>query len=106
MASHLQELQYRRTRLEQRLARIIDDNRQPLSRDSEDRAQEEENDEVLDSLGNCSLDELLKVRKAIQRYENGEYGICTQCKKPISQERLQAVPEAELCINCAKSMEV
>lgn len=106
MASHLQELQNRRVRLEQRLARIIDDNRQPLSRDSEERAQEEENDEVLDSLGNCSLDELLKVRKAIQRYENGEYGVCTQCKKPISRERLQAVPEAELCINCAKSAEV
>lgn len=104
MASHLQELQHRRARLEQRLARIIEDNRQPPSRDSEDRAQEEENDEVLDSLGNCSLDELLKVRKAIQRYETGEYGICTQCKGPISEERLQAVPEAELCIKCAKSL--
>ncbi|MFX4229129.1 MAG: TraR/DksA family transcriptional regulator [Porticoccaceae bacterium] len=35
----------------------------------------------------------MKVRKAIQRYETGEYGICIQCKEPISQERLQAVPE-------------
>ena len=106
MANHLQELQDRRVRLEQRLTRIIETNRQPLSKDSEERAQEEENEEVLDSLGNCSLDELLKVRKAIQRYETGEYGICRQCKEPIPRERLQAMSEAELCIDCAKDPDI
>ena len=103
MTNHLQELQDRRVKLEQRLARIVESHRQPLSKDSEERAQEEENEEVLDSLGNCSLDELLRVRKAIQRYQIGEYGICTQCKNPISAERLQAMPETEFCIECAKS---
>lgn len=104
MTNHLQELQDRRVKLEQRLTRIVEGHRQPLSKDSEERAQEEENEEVLDSLGNCSLDELLRVRKAIQRYQNGEYGICTQCKNPISAERLQAMPETEFCIECAKSL--
>jgi len=104
MTNHLQDLQDRRVKLEQRLARIVEGHRQPLSKDSEERAQEEENEEVLDSMGNCFLDELLKVRKAIQRYQNGEYGICTQCKNPVSVERLQAMPETEFCIECARSL--
>ncbi len=101
MTSHLQELQDRRVKLEQRLAKIIEHGQQPLSRDSEDRAQEEENIEVLDSLGNCSLDELMKVRKAIQRYETGEYGRCIHCGEAIAEARLEALPEAESCMDCA-----
>jgi RNA polymerase-binding protein DksA len=47
-------------------------------------------------------DLLLAIDGALQRIEDGTYGICTNCGKPIGQERLEALPWAELCIDCAK----
>ena len=37
-----------------------------------------------------------------KRIEDGTYGICTNCGRPISEERLEALPWAELCIDCAR----
>ena len=39
---------------------------------------------------------------ALQRIEDGTYGVCSNCGKPIGEERLEALPWAELCIDCAK----
>lgn len=43
---------------------------------------------------------LQKVNKALERIEKGTYGICSKCNEEISKERLEAAPEAELCMNC------
>ena len=40
------------------------------------------------------------VKRALQRMEDGAYGICLSCEDPITPKRLQAVPWAELCLNC------
>lgn len=45
---------------------------------------------------------LKEIDRAITRAEKGTYGICERCQKPISEERLQAMPAATLCIDCAK----
>ena len=45
---------------------------------------------------------LKEIDRAIVRAEKGVYGICERCQKPISEERLQAMPAATLCIACAK----
>jgi RNA polymerase-binding protein DksA len=37
---------------------------------------------------------------ALKRIEKGEYGFCVDCGKLIDKERLEAVPHAQLCINC------
>ena len=37
--------------------------------------------------------------------EKGTYGICEQCRSQISHERLQARPEATLCIDCQRERE-
>lgn len=42
------------------------------------------------------------IDAALQRMEDGTYGTCTSCGKPIGEERLEALPWAELCIDCAK----
>jgi RNA polymerase-binding transcription factor len=47
-------------------------------------------------------DHLAEVNKALQRIDEGTYGICTNCGKPIMFERLDALPEAELCIDCQR----
>lgn len=46
------------------------------------------------------LDLLDKVRAAIERLEQGKYGFCLRCGKPIGRQRLRALPYAELCIDC------
>jgi DnaK suppressor protein len=53
---------------------------------------------VLDRL----QDQLLDVNKALDRIEEGTYGVCTNCGKPIQPERLEALPWAELCIDCQR----
>jgi DnaK suppressor protein len=43
-------------------------------------------------------DELREVRAALQRLRDGAYGRCEECDQPIPFARLQARPEARLCI--------
>ena len=45
-----------------------------------------------------SLDE---VEHALGKFESGAYGVCESCGDPIAPARLEAKPEARLCINCA-----
>jgi len=37
---------------------------------------------------------------ALKRIEKGDYGFCTDCGKLIEKERLEAVPHAQLCVDC------
>jgi DnaK suppressor protein len=42
------------------------------------------------------------LEEALTRFEEGTYGICERCGKQISAQRLEAVPQARLCIDCAQ----
>jgi len=48
---------------------------------------------------------LAEIDAALQRIEDGTYGTCTNCGKPIAQERLEARPYATLCIDCQRDRE-
>jgi RNA polymerase-binding transcription factor DksA len=50
-------------------------------------------------------DRLQQVDHAMTRIEAGTYGICERCGKPIPASRLDALPEAALCIDCKAEME-
>lgn len=43
---------------------------------------------------------LYHLNKALERIEEGTYGYCEECGKPIPVERLRVVPHARLCIEC------
>ncbi|HET7726272.1 MAG TPA: TraR/DksA C4-type zinc finger protein [Candidatus Limnocylindrales bacterium] len=45
---------------------------------------------------------LAAIDAALARIENGTYGACTSCGKPIAPERLEALPWAALCIDCQR----
>ena len=49
--------------------------------------------------------ELAAIDEAIERLDQGEYGNCDACKKPIPLTRLRAVPYAKECINCHRLSE-
>lgn len=41
-----------------------------------------------------------RLRAAIERLNDGSYGVCLECDEDISPKRLAAIPWAELCIHC------
>jgi len=43
---------------------------------------------------------LQQIKSALGRIENGTYGNCVRCGAEISPERLEALPYAEMCIQC------
>jgi len=46
-----------------------------------------------------------KVKEALERLENGEFGICEECGEEISDARLKARPVTTLCIDCKMEAE-
>jgi len=52
-----------------------------------------------------SRDLLSQVERALQRLDNGSYGICENCGNPIGKARLQAFPRATLCVSCKQREE-
>jgi RNA polymerase-binding transcription factor DksA len=46
-----------------------------------------------------------QVEAAMRAREQGTYGVCQQCGREISPERLQARPEATLCLECQQRLE-
>jgi phage/conjugal plasmid C-4 type zinc finger TraR family protein len=44
---------------------------------------------------------LSDVERALEKLEDGSYGTCESCGQPIPEARLEAMPAARLCINCA-----
>ena len=46
-----------------------------------------------------------KIKEALERIEQGTYGICEDCGEEISTERLKARPVTTLCIDCKKRQE-
>ena len=46
-----------------------------------------------------------KIKDALERIEDGTYGICESCQEEISQKRLKARPVTTLCIDCKNKQE-
>ena len=46
-----------------------------------------------------------QLRSAIQRVDEGSYGVCLQCEEEIAPNRLKAIPWAEFCIRCQEQAE-
>jgi RNA polymerase-binding transcription factor DksA len=40
--------------------------------------------------------------QAISRFEDGTYGLCSQCGQPIHPDRLKVLPDTKVCIECAR----
>jgi DnaK suppressor protein len=42
------------------------------------------------------------IEQALQKIGEGTYGVCERCHKEIDPERLKILPQANLCIKCAR----
>jgi len=46
-----------------------------------------------------------KISRALEKLNNGDFGVCEECSREISEERLKARPIAALCIECKRMQE-
>ena len=102
------------SRLERRRDELHDDLRRELEKHEDQRfsdliqqAADADDRSVADLLIDLNLseisrdvDELRAVEYALARIRAGSYGICRSCGEPIAEERLRAIPETPLCIDC------
>ena len=91
----------KRDELTARLENIKENITGGRSADSQEQAQELENSEVVDALGNEARIEISQIARALERIKNGSFGICVNCAKEVPIARLKAHPFANLCIRCA-----
>lgn len=94
----LAELRARQEHLAQDLA-------EPLNPDSSERAVELEDDTSLEGQAALVSREIASVDRALERIAEGTYGLCVACGETIAAARLEARPEAALCISCASARE-
>lgn len=74
-----------------------------LEADFADRVAFTEMDEVLTQLDDQARAEILQIRAALQRVEDGSYNTCVKCGADIGTRRLLAMPFAILCVDCASA---
>ncbi len=54
-----------------------------------------------EALVNKLVETLHDVEHALEKFDKDGYGLCESCGQPIAPARLEARPEARLCIECA-----
>ncbi len=57
------------------------------------------------SLANNARDMLTQTQHALERIDDGTYGVCENCGQPIGKNRLMAFPRATLCLSCKQREE-
>lgn len=95
------QLQARLADLHGRLTGIDHDLARPQSADWDETAVEREGDEVLEGIGLQGQHEIRQIEAALARIAAGTYGICVSCGAQIAEDRLDLVPAAPLCHDCA-----
>ena len=73
-----------------------------LDKDSEERAQQTQNDEVVDSLEEETRIELAQIKVALERIDKGVGDECEVCGESIDPRRLQVLPYTSVCVGCAE----
>lgn len=61
--------------------------------------------DMQNSLTNHEEGKLNNIEDALYKIENGTYGICDSCNQPIEKDRLDILPETNICSNCAKNQQ-
>lgn len=75
------------------------------ARDPVDAASEQWDARVLSEMSDTDARALDGVIAALDRLDAGTYGICAACRQPIEPARLQLLPEAAECADCARFAE-
>ena len=61
--------------------------------------------QLMMGLGEKEFEKLRLVEEAIEKLDEGQYGICLECEELISEERLTVIPFASHCVDCLELIE-
>jgi phage/conjugal plasmid C-4 type zinc finger TraR family protein len=75
------------------------------SRDFLDIAQSVEHQELARLSASRLADRARRLRLALTRAADGEYGACSECGAAIPLKRLRAIPDATTCVACQEQLE-
>jgi RNA polymerase-binding protein DksA len=103
-----------RRRAQEALDYIHEENRSQLEDEREEIQSDNHPGDMATSTFDRELDATLEgneerllqaIDAALQRIEDGTYGICQNCGQPIGEERLEALPWTTRCIDCKRREE-
>ena len=100
------ELLATKVEIESRMERThkhIFEKEEPVSANFSEQIKQTENDQLVATLEAEGKEELLLIASALKRIENAEYQRCASCSGEIGEQRLMAIPYADLCIDCARN---
>jgi DnaK suppressor protein len=91
----------------EKLLRILSSEESPENFGEDTEDEDEEADEAAAFGNQLALAQVTKNRineidAALNKIEIGDYGVCTKCRKEISENLLRIVPESQLCEDCKK----
>lgn len=61
--------------------------------------------ELSTNMASAEQQVLYQIDDALKRLDEGAFGMCSECQRPITMSRLKAVPYASLCIDCQRKKE-
>ena len=61
--------------------------------------------ELAMNIASSEQEVLYQIDDALKRLDEGTYGLCQTCEKPIAMNRLKAVPHTSMCIDCQRVQE-
>ncbi|MCC2643499.1 MAG: polymerase-binding transcription factor DksA [Nitrospira sp.] len=107
-----QVLLARRQDLQHQIDALLAQQREEQTQLREESVADVEDLSLRDSAGHQQLSILesrnrtrLQLDAALQRLDEGSYGLCEDCLQPIHEKRLEAVPFAVRCIECQRHVE-
>jgi DnaK suppressor protein len=107
----IQNLKKQRKRIMDELSRLAESDVMVADRreGSPFGKREEEADEVTGLEKRLAMekhlsDTLEDINRALDKFRAGTYGICDNCGKPIGPARLEALPQANLCLGCKSKL--
>jgi RNA polymerase-binding transcription factor DksA len=98
------QLAYGRERLEEAYAMSLTNNTGALDAALDEYVNEIE--DINDTMDDENIDDIIDmVDRALQKIDQGSYGVCDRCGREISKGRLDALPYAVYCIDCQDIVE-
>ena len=73
--------------------------------DVADQAAANSEQEDIFRIGSIESDAVARIDYALQRLDDGTYGVCEECGKRIPQARLKVLPFATSCVQCQETIE-
>ncbi len=77
---------------------------EPVEKDFAEQVSQRETEDVLGALEEDAKQVVMQIDNALLRIKAGEYGICTYCGEEIPAARLDAIPYAQYCVDCAEDL--